>query len=211
MIDGHYTEDQWRSVVATIPAGLLLDGVREALDPAAVRYHQERDVVLRAEHSASTRDHWAKIEELARDLANAVERIDRWLYPAWGDDHTLDPGDEQKKTIDQLNNLASHARANADDYDRHAKQFFGQQDPARERLYSEVIHVWTHHLGGRLTISPDGPLTRFLGAALAPVLDRDTPKPRSMRDIVDREKTRRAEQRPEAVNLISSSSGAGAY
>ena len=59
-------------------------------------------------------------------------------------------------------------------------------DPYRELLYDRVILLWRYSLGGKLSISEDGPLARFLDAVLAPILAPVTLSRRSIKAILER-------------------------
>jgi hypothetical protein len=73
-------------------------------------------------------------------------------------------------------------------------------DPYRELLYDRVILLWRYSLGGKLSISEDGPLARFLDAVLAPILVPATLSRRGIKAILERRrellgKPRRAKKR----------------
>jgi hypothetical protein len=59
-------------------------------------------------------------------------------------------------------------------------------DPYRELLYDRVILLWRDSLGGKLSISEDGPLARFLDAVLAPILVPATLSRRGIKAILKR-------------------------
>ena len=80
-------------------------------------------------------------------------------------------------------------------YGKFLSNLGGRKNPFKELMYRQVLSIWIN-AGGRLATSksptkPSGPTIRFLTAALAPVMVKDTPGPEGLRAIVSKEKNRR--------------------
>jgi len=202
MVDGRYTDAEWQSIVAALPAGAPHDGARVQLQRAAEQFASAQVDRKRMAGSAARRQQWADISERAGELLRLLDKIDHWDAPIWGSDGERDNSHgERAQAAGMLEEFVRHASTQVDDYKKHAERFSGKKDPDRERLYVEVLRVWTDYLGGELGVSSSrdgryrGPLVRFFDAALLPILGAKRPKPRTIRGIVDREKSRRGGDR----------------
>jgi len=54
-----------------------------------------------------------------------------------------------------------------------------------------MIWLWEHSLGGRFGVSFEGPLARFLAAALGPILRSEMPGSDGIKALLQREKDSR--------------------
>lgn len=191
MIDDRYTDEEWRSVVAAFPELAKLHAARDMLEKAAALYLNEQALRQRMARSANKRSQWLEIDKHTRELIAAIDAVDDWDAPVWGEDGEYDPRGDRAKIVAGLRALSNHARENALTYDGHSQQNAGKKNPAREQLYSRLLHVWTDILRKDLTFSPTGPVVRFFDSVLEPLLGDDKPRASTIGDVIEREERRR--------------------
>lgn len=205
MIDGRYTDEEWQTVLSaatwvsidgtSIP--VVQDLARRKLEEAATIYSRGQILGQRMSDSRLRRDQWVAIERKATGLLAAVSAVDDWVAPLGLCETDSDGYGGRAEAVSALENLMEQAKLNVEAYGRRAAEFSGQQNPDRERLYGEVLHVWDHYIRRDLAVSREngnhasGPLVRFLRAVLLPIMGDETPKPNTIPGIVEREKAAR--------------------
>lgn len=216
MIDGRYTEEEWRAIVAEgtwvaidktqIP--VVQELARKKLEEAAAIFASQQVYGRRMAGSKLKRDQWAAIGSKAIGLLNAVREVDDWIAPIGLCETDSDGYGGRAEAVSAIENLIEQAKLNVEEYGSRVSDFSGQQNPDRGRLYSEVLHVWDFYIRGDsedkngnprrgLRLSKDkngntsGPLVRFMTDALTPIMGDDTPRPNAIKDIVKRERAAR--------------------
>lgn len=143
---------------------------------------------------------WRRIDALADELAQALRQLQ--CRTPWGGYAQV------QQLIGSLSLLRGRACVHVEGFDISVRGWAGKQDPVRERLYWQLMGVWTNTFQGKLRTStsssgePSGPLVRFLSKAtevaleiaeehLAPNLAGDPPSVHALRDAIRREQRRR--------------------
>lgn len=187
MIDGSYTEDEWREVLSLDPEDVWLELSRGELEEAAKRFLGLQGM----KEAAKSRDNWKEAKKKAEAFKDAVVALGAWDPSTWDYSGERDPYGDRAGLIEQIDKFLQHAEFCRDEYDRYARGASRQQNPAREDLYRDLLSVWADQMGRPLTWSPNGPLEKFFQSAVRPILGARTPKSSSIRDIVKREVQRR--------------------
>ncbi|WP_316205297.1 hypothetical protein [Bradyrhizobium sp. SZCCHNS3004] len=198
MIDSCYGVEELARIEAVCPQLDELDHVLRTLENAAREYTNQRSTSELMSKAALQREHWKNIARTAQELSSLLDETDCWLPPIWwSPDRSQDDHTALAAARRAVEDIVIHARGNADDFDAHSKTSGGRKNPVREKLYSQVLGVWTDLLGGELKVSKDpisaarGPLWRFFQAAVTPIMGDRAPKATSFADIVQRERERR--------------------
>lgn len=139
------------------------------------------DIYLRADGNPDRVKEWGRILKLTQSkvVKRLIEEIKNLKAP-WGS--------VVAKFLADLDDLIETANF----YAQFAKS---RSLSPREQLYSNLLIAWTGPGRGQLSDSEDGPLARVMCAILTQVLPEPL-EPRSIRDIIRREKQRRTQQRP---------------
>jgi hypothetical protein len=164
-----YTDEQWVAIERILPPTNLLSwgrNVRFALEQIGREFCAMRDRRLRR---PSAREH----EQLRRCIA----RIESIRHPSLR--RALGPSYDLMRAWDSLLEAWS------------SKGFQRRRDVHRELLYGRMIWLWEHSLGGRFGVSFEGPLARFLTAALGPILRSEMPGSDGIKALLQREKDSR--------------------
>jgi hypothetical protein len=197
-----YGDAEWTEIEAAVQGirkGPLPKKARELLCVAASVYIWE---MARPQHAHSARElkkKWHKIagssKKLYGDLSDRIEELLCEINlkgPLRG---------EQSTTMVYLEAISLHLSMLPTIANRAADYLENQDDKSNPRLrfQSKILEIWVR-LGGKLQISRHpktqeirGPLARFFFAVARPVMGTGAPSPDSLRDIVERQKTRMVE------------------
>jgi hypothetical protein len=211
-----YTEDQWAQVcvaVARVRRDPLGDIERDALRFAADDYlfglsqkESTRLPLLTTERKA-----WKaasrSIENLQRalDAGTRAQRLGRndeyrWCIVA----KESPPEIIHVMTSTEVNILLARLKFQIDALSSGCRyrhwwwwSYTGRLEP-RIPYMQQILWLWTHHFGGKLTLSVDstrlrarvyGPLVDYIAAVAGPIMKGAVPKPSALRDIVERQKS----------------------
>jgi hypothetical protein len=166
------SEKDWGKILEDFPTGANRDRFQLAVDAAVGIY-------LRSDREDDPKV-WRRIAELAQSsvVQNLVKEIKKLQAPPRGLAPRFMLG--WSGTLDDVIEVANF----------YAQLKLGHLS-RQEQLYSNLLVAWTVSGAGPLSDSEEGPLNRVMRTILGHILS-SPPKARGIRDIVHREKQRRA-------------------
>src|SRR5260370_27801409 len=211
-----YTEDQWARICAAV-ARVRRDPLSD-IERDALRFTAD-DYLYGLSQKEYTRLPLLKVQRKAwKAASDSIENLQRALDAGTRAQRSL-RNDEYKwcivakesppeiihvLTSTEVNVLLSRLKFQIDALSsglhlRHLWwwSYTGRLEP-RIPYMQQILWLWTHHFGGKLTRSVDStrtrarvysPLVHSIAAVAGPVMKGAAPKPSSLRDIVERQKS----------------------
>ena len=167
-----YTDEQWMEIECLLPAqkSLWMGDARFELDQMgrqlwAMRRVRERTITVEGLPNYSAKEDCKRLRRCLSELGQVQHPV------------LTIPLKSSYQTISAIAAWLDHMSGEG---------FQRSSDPYRELLYDRIIVLWRDSLGGKLSISEDGPLARFLDAVLAPILAPVTLSRRGIKAILER-------------------------
>jgi hypothetical protein len=169
----------WQDILKELPLDADREAVMHDVEAAVQRFQSDTSPETQ-QASAEQAEYWKRVGEILQQVAfDKLRQVAR----------NLDPANPDAQRVLSLCEELSQLQEKAADWAE-----FYRPPTKRERWYSEILTAWTGPgKVKQLSISPEGPLTRFFCA----IVDQVLPKPLSgetVRDIVVRELDRRSKR-----------------